>query len=343
AFTWLRSGSTSEERVDALRTLLLDEHDVMVGTALLVCLQREAHTSPDAVDSLLAELDDRRGVDDGFSETRDDCVEAEPADDERAAKERDKLAVNITTFLGLHHEAPYSSSALKEWADAAPVSKELSHAISFIRDYFAPGAEIGVQKRAFEFATAGCTSALACLDEMSAALTGKTEATPDEIASLKRAYNVLDTTASQIYFSSGAYDRKSTAVEDGTTQHAPATAELARLADLAIPLLLLCASSKAAPVIHHVVETLVFLSRVDERRGLQALADAVAANDGYAYDSLAAGVVIPHLTRLLAEERNLVLYDEQGVTAFRKLLSAFAGAGNEKALVLAFTFSDVFR
>jgi len=96
-------------------------------------------------------------------------------------------------------------------------------------------------------------------------------------------------------------------------------------------------------VIHHVVETLVFLSSVDKRRGLQALADAVAANEGYAYDSLAAGVVIPHLTRLLAEERALVLYDEDGVTAFRKLLSAFAGAGNEQALELAFTFSDVFR
>lgn len=343
AFTWMRSGSTSEDRVDALRTLLLDEHDVMVGSALLGRLQREAHTSPDAVDSLLAELDQRRFFDGGSSEIQDPADDSKPTNDERAEQERYHRAVGITTFLGLHHETPYSRSTLKEWADAASVSKELSHAISFIRDYFAPVAEIGIQKRAFEFATAGCTSAVTHLDEMSAVLTGKTEATPEQLASLKRAYNVLDTTASQIYFASGAYERKGIDVEDDSPHHGPTTAELVRLADLAIPLLSICAGSKAAPVIHHVVETLVFLSCVDKRRGLQELADAVAANEGYAYDSLAAGVVIPHLTRLLAEERHLVLFDEEGVTAFRKLLSAFAGAGDEKALVLAFTFSDVFR
>jgi hypothetical protein len=343
AFTWMRSGSTSEDRVGALRKLLLDEHDAMVETALLGCLQREAHASPGAVDSLLAELDQRRFVAGDAAETQDHADEAAATNDERAEEERHNRAVEITTFLGLHHQTPHSRPTLKDWADAASVSKELPHAISFIRDYFAPVAEIGIQKRSFEFATAACTSALTHLAEMNTALTGESEATPEKLASLKRAYNVLDTTASQIYFASGAYERKSAEVEGGRAQNRPTTAELARFADLAIPLLLICAASKAAPVIHHVVETLVFLSNVDERRSLQSLADAVATNESYAYDSLAAGVVIPHLTRLLAEERDLVLFDEEGVAAFRKLLSAFAGAGNEKALVLAFTFSDVFR
>lgn len=342
AFPWLRSGSTSDERVAALRDLLLDEDDAMVGTALLGCLTREAHTSPDAVDSVLAELDQRRVVADGSAETQDQPGEAAPPKDDRAEEERHNRAVDITTFLGLHHETPHSSSTLEKWADAASVSKELPHAISFIRDYFAPDAEIGTQRRSFAFATAACTSALTHLTEMNTALTGESEATPEELASLKRAYNVLDTTASQIYFASGAYERRR-AVEEYLAQDEPSTAELVRFADLAIPLLLICATSKAAPVIHHVVETLVFLAGVDERRSLETLADAVSANVSYAYDPLAAGVVIPHLTRLLAEQRDLVLFDEQGVTAFRTLLSAFAGAGDEKALVLAFTFSDVFR
>lgn len=343
AFTWMRSGSTSEDRVGALRKLLLEEDDVMVGTALLDCLQREAHASPGSVDSLLAELDQRSFVAGGAAETQDRADGATATNAERAREERHNRAVDITTFLGLRHETPHSRSTLNEWANAASLSKEIPHAISSIRDYFSPVAEIGIQHRSFEFATAACTSALTHLVEVNTALTGESEATPDELASLKRAYNVLDNTASQIYFASGAYERKRADVEEESAQNRPTTAELVRFADLAIPLLLICAASKAAPVIHRVVETLVFLSNVDERRSLQSLADAVAANENYAYDSLAAGVVIPHLTRLLAEERDLVLFDEEGVAAFSKLLSAFAGAGNEKALVLAFTFSDVFR
>lgn len=343
AFTSIRSGSTSEDRVGALRKLLLEEHDVMVGTALLGCLRWEAHTSPRAVDSLLAELGQRRFVADGAPETRDHADGVTATNDERAEEDRYNLWIDITTFLGLRHETPHSRSTLREWVHTASVSKELPHAISFIRNYFAPVAEIGVQKRSFEFATAACTSALTHLTEMNTALTGDSQATPEERTSLKRAYKVLDTTASQIYFASGAYERKRAEVEEDRDQDRPTTAELVRFADLAIPLLLICAASKAAPVIHHVVETLVLLSSVNERRSLLALADAVAADESYAYDSLAAGVVIPHLTRMLAEERDLVLFDDEGVSAFRKLLSAFAGAGDEKALVLAFTFSDVFR
>jgi hypothetical protein len=343
AFTWIRSSSTSAERVGALRELLIDEDDVMVGTALLDCLSREAHTSPDSVDALLAELDQRSVDTDGSAETQDQPGEASPPNDEGAEDERRNRAVEITTFLGLHHETPHSVSTLQAWAEAASESKELHHAISFIRNYFAPDAEIGIQKRSFAFATAACTSALTHLTEMNTALIGESEPTPEDLASLKRAYNVLDTTASQIYFASGAYEEKRADVEEDRAQDRPTTAELVRFADLAIPVLLICAASKAAPVIHHVVETLVFISSVNERRSLRALADAVATNENYAYDSLAAGVVIPHLTRLLAEQRDLVLFDEEGVSAFRKLLSAFAGAGNEEALVLAFTFSDVFR
>ena len=48
-------------------------------------------------------------------------------------------------------------------------------------------------------------------------------------------------------------------------------------------------------------------------------------------------------SRLLAEQRPLVLDDHQGVTAFRRLLAAFAAAGNQSALGLAYTFAEVFR
>lgn len=345
AFTCLHTDATSEERVAAIRDLLLTETDVMVGTVLLNCLGREAHTSPRAVDSVLGAFAELKAVADQFIDSQD------PADEsgkrsalDRADDERNNREVDITTFLALTHQTPHALSTLKSWAKAPAESKELLRAIPYIRDYLAPNADARIQQRSFEFVTTASTSALKHWSEVNAMLTGDVEPTADQLSELKRVLRVLDTTADQIYFASGAFDRRrGNADAEDTQQRAATPEEIARFADLAIPTLLICAGSKAAPVIHHVVETFVFLAQVDEKRSLIALAEAVTAHSNYAFESLASGVVIPYLTRLLAEQRDLVLYDDEGVTAFRTLLSAFAGAGNEDALVLAFTFADVFR
>ncbi|PXY27767.1 hypothetical protein BAY60_15420 [Prauserella muralis] len=147
----------------------------------------------------------------------------------------------------------------------------------------------------------------------------------------------MESSASQIYFASGAFDGK-------RSDFVPAPdASHERFAVLALPVLLTCARTKVAPIVHHVVETLVFLAPLNERRALLAIAEAIAADGVYAYDPLSSNVVIPYLKRRLAEHRQLVLLDEGGVAAFRKILAAFASAGNESALELAFTFADVFR
>jgi hypothetical protein len=88
---------------------------------------------------------------------------------------------------------------------------------------------------------------------------------------------------------------------------------------------------------------MVFLAPLDEARALRAVADAVPADGPYAGDPLAGGDVIPYLERLLAEQRSLVLVDEDDLAAFGHLLATFAAAGNEAALALAYTFADVFR
>jgi hypothetical protein len=51
-------------------------------------------------------------------------------------------------------------------------------------------------------------------------------------------------------------------------------------------------------------------------------------------------MIIPYLERLLTEHRQLVLFDDNGVAAFRHLLATFAPAGNQAALTLAYTFVD---
>lgn len=341
ALAGLHADATSEERVAGLRDRLLTEPDVMVSTVLLNLLGREAHASPGAVDATLEAL---AGLSAGADQSSESQELADEAEERSADDERNNLKVDIMTFLALTHETPYALSTLNQWASEPAKHKELSHAIPFIRDYLAPGAEPRLQQRTFEFVTTASTSALEHWTAAGGAMVDASELTSLELSELKKVLRVLDATADQIYFASGAFESKRGNVnEEEVEQGAANAADIARFANLATPTLLICAASKAAPVIHHVVETLVYLAQVDEKRSLEALAEAVTAYSNYAYDSLASGVVVPYLTRLLAEQRDLVLFDAEGVAAFKTLLAAFAGAGNEDALVLAFTFADVFR
>ena len=345
AFTGLHADATSEARVAGLRELLITEPDVLVSTVLLNLLGREAHASPGAVDATLEALVGLRAGADQSSESQELADEAEKRSAvDRAEDERNNRKVDIITLLALTHETPYALATLNEWASEPAKHNELSHAIPFIRDYLAPGAEPRLQQRTFEFVTTASTSALEHWTATGGAMVHASGLTPLELSELENVLRVLDATADQIYFASGAFESKRGNVSEEDVQHGAATAaDIARFADLATPTLLICAASKAAPVIHHVVETLVYLAQVDEKRSLKALAEAVTAHSNYAYDSLASGVVVPYLTRLLAEQRDLVLFDAEGVAAFKTLLAAFAEAGNEDALVLAFTFADVFR
>lgn len=344
-FAGLHANATSEERVRRLRDLLTSEPNSMVRTVLLNLVGREAHASPGAVDSALEAFDGLEAGSDEFAESQGLADEAEKRSAEgRTEDELNNARVEIITLLALTHETRYALSTLHEWASKPAKHNELSHAIPFIRNYLAPGAEPRLQQRTFEFVTAACTSALEYWTATGGAMAKASELTTAELSELKNVLRVLDATADQIYFASGAFESKRGNISEEDFQRTAATAaEIERFADLAIPTLLICAASKAAPVIHPVVETLVYLARIDEKRSLKALAEAVTAYSDYAYDSLASGVVVPYLTRLLAEQRELVLFDGEGIAAFKMLLAAFAGAGNEDALVLAFTFADVFR
>jgi len=92
------------------------------------------------------------------------------------------------------------------------------------------------------------------------------------------------------------------------------------------------------------VQTLVYLSPLDEARSLDAVARSVGPSGlPYTGEGLAGDVVVPYLVRLLAERRDLVLHDAAGLASLRSLLAAFAAAGNEPALSLAYDFADVFR
>jgi hypothetical protein len=350
AFRALHEDSTSIERVGLLNQLLDRETHPNVRAQLLLALGREAHDSPSGVDAVLGHLlttpvpNVEPPPETLTVEGPDNAGDVEDTLDAAADGTHSQLLVSIVALLALTYKTPLASAALDRWAAGAPSSPELQHAIPLIRDYLAVGSDSAQQARAFAFVRAAADSAVAWWSDLKQKVAVGNELSDAERNEFENALHVLDSIATGLYFASGAYEDERNDGTDAEPADKPlARADLARFADLAIPVLLTCAESNAAPVIHQVVETLVFLAPLDEKGGLIALTRAATAGEGYAYDSLAGSVIVPYLQRLLAEQRQLVLFDAAGVVAFRRLLSAFASSGNEAALVLAFTFADVFR
>jgi hypothetical protein len=323
AFHAVYTNIPAPERVRMLGELLQGESNTNVRNVYISLLRPEAHESPQEVDDVLRKLADEP----------ESPTETGPTDDDTL-----DLPVEILTFLAMRHQTPFATETVRTWAANAPHSGGALQATHFVRDYLAPESDPAVQDRAFDMVTKAADS---CLKHWTTKLeerASNTDPSESERDELKHTVTVLDSVANQMYFASGAFDHKK-GDDDATASRAGQE----RFADLATPVLITCARSTVSGIVHHVVETLVFLAPLDDRRALLSIMEAVASDWSYAYDPLASDAVIPYLKRLLAEHRQLVLFDDEGVAAFRKLLSAFASAGNESALELAFTFSDVFR
>jgi hypothetical protein len=315
----VHADAEGEQRASAIGDLLLTERDDRVRAVLLQQLAATAAAAPTVVDHLLERL--HNGGDAAADE--DDLHEDVTAD--------------VLTYLAVVAETPFAAATVERWCKQAPTqASAVRRFAQCARKYLArPGDEI--QARAFAYLRAAvetCTARLAH-DPLELSLPAS-ELTEAQRAEIQGSVLVCHDVAEQVYFASGAFDGKA----DPTARRKMPDAGFA---DLAMPVLRMCASTRVPQCVHPAVQTMVFLAPLDEARTLQAVADAVPADSSYAGDSLAGDLVVTYLKRLLAEQRPLVLFDAEGANAFRRLLATFAAAGNQEALSLAYTFADVFR
>lgn len=330
------------ERVAAIGHLLLDEPDPRVQDVLLTCLWREAHRHPNQVDDILQQFTStpmdgpadgdgaEQGLDEGVKEKSRKASWYE-------ADEHRRLFVALLTDLAVVHQTSFATGRLEVWVSSSPrFADEVQAMAQSLRDAITVHADADTRGRAFQLLTTAVENALDRWSRDQSEHLPQAELSTQDRAELEGAVKIADTIADQIYFASGAYEHDQ---ESGP----PAGPDHEGFAVRALPVLETCARTKLAPIVHRVVETLIFLGPLNDKRALLAIAALVSADDEYTRDPLAGGEVIPYLTRLLAEQRQLVLFDDEGVTAFRHLLAAFAGVGNESAQELAFTFADVFR
>lgn len=314
----VHAGVDRDRRVAAIAELIFAEEHPAPRSVLLRQLAADTADAPVAVDAILERL---LGA---------DAVAYEPGGG------RDDVVMALLTYLALVPRTSFAARTAESWCRNAPAHATAVEAFArCARDHLGPSSGDG-RGMAFRLLSIAADAALLRWTRDPQELTPAADLSDDKKAELTGATTVAHAIAQQIYFASGAFEEK-----QGHQQ--PHSADLAEFADLAFPVLATCARLGVPQCVHQAVETMIFLSPLDEARALHAIAAAVPAEGLYAGDSLAGDAVIPYLERLLAEQRPLVLFEEGGVEAFRHLLGTFAAAGNEAALALAYTFADVFR
>jgi hypothetical protein len=316
-----------------LRAHILEEQDENVLAVHLQTLQRVMAAAPTGeVDQLIEELAGRpQGA---F--LRHDDPDRGPADANRWNPRNDvvELASAILTHLAVSDSALFSAQRLSDWL-ARPLSNTVrtQTLIRRLQPYVNPPDGTGQEATFTLLGTAAHAVAAAWREATSSLPAGGDEAS----ARARDTALISHQIAQQLDHASDPHNGQS---RDGSSiAHRAGTV----FADHALPLLRELSSVQHPQVTQAVVQALIHLSSTLPAEVLQTIAGAVPETGPYATDPLAASTICPYLTQLLAENRDLVLGTDPGLTAFRHLLQAFAGAGHSDALGLAYTFSDSFR
>lgn len=340
----LHSDEDPEQRLAAVRSRLLVETNQHVLNVLIQLLSNLAGDIPTQVDDVLSELSQLPTG--GFLRTRTSTAELGQIGDRdkngdtwSGDLESAETAGPLLAYLAIVPRTPFASAALDGWfTDPVMHQGRVDRLLHELRPYLnAPNGE--GRDNAFRLLA---TAAQAVSDTWLAHVTQEsTAAAPigePDLAQVRAAALVAHGITDQLNFASGAFD-----YQPGIAQQPAERGEPETFARQALPILQLCGQVTEPQVTQPVVETLVHLAGVLQREALLAVAAAIPARGAYVTDPHAAQTVMPYLRRLLAEQRDLVLFDEEGIGALRHLLQAFAGAGNPDALELAYTFADVFR
>jgi hypothetical protein len=165
---------------------------------------------------------------------------------------------------------------------------------------------------------------------------------PQDRENAKSLAQLIDHAGSEVYFASGAYDRK----RQGRADEQPPTRERAeRFYREAGPMLDVLADVGLPSVTHHLLETLEFFIPTDPRGVFLCIGRVVRAGQqgGYQYESLAADLVVRLVERYLAEYRIVLREDAECRQALIEVLDVFVQAGWPTARRLTYRLEEIFR
>lgn len=151
--------------------------------------------------------------------------------------------------------------------------------------------------------------------------------------------HVIEAISNDVYFSSGAYDG-----QNGKADREP-TPPLADYYISARDLLLAIPEVPFPSVIHHVLETLDYLSPADPAQVFRDMTEVILRGraGGYEYDQMAASFVTGSVSRFLVQHRHLLQTDPDLRTCLIQVLDTFVAVGWGEARMLTYQLDTVFR
>lgn len=149
------------------------------------------------------------------------------------------------------------------------------------------------------------------------------------------AVTIADHIAQQVYFASGAFDKR-----DSSTRQ---LGNPLIFSELALPLLEGISQVHYLAVTHHIVETIEHLSNAQPKPALLLALRAVTADTTYANEQLGLDAVLNLINRYMADHREVVLGDPDCTTAVRTLLERFVRVGWPRAVQMAERMDELFR
>jgi hypothetical protein len=164
--------------------------------------------------------------------------------------------------------------------------------------------------------------------------------TTEEQQRARENFTLLDIITRELYFASGAYSR------DGypNAPLAPPNAIQRRFYAQALPLFNLLAQVLAAPVAHHLIETLEFFIPLNPAEVFRLVATSIrtAEAGGYTLEHMGSGLFVRIVERYLADHRD-VFADPKLSDDLLDALDAFVRAGWPDARALTYRIADIWR
>jgi hypothetical protein len=227
---------------------------------------------------------------------------------------------------------------------------EASHLLALLREPLTHGpahpadpAQDAIRRRALDLLGRILRAAHGGLREVEQRHSGGSEWPEQDQEIAKSLARLVDHVGREVYFASGAYDRK----EKGQAEEdQPLTRERAeRFYREAGPILDELDDVGLPSVTHYLLETLEFFVPLDPRGVFLRIGRVVRAGKrgGYQYESLARDLVVKLVERYLAEQRTLLREDAESRQTLIEILDVFVQAGWPSARRLTYRLEEIFR
>jgi len=268
------------------------------------------------------------------------------ATEDPGAKEVRRAAVSILSGLDVWQDSREAREETVRLISELPKDDDLvRQMISGLREAVTTGreqeedaAQRRIRQRAIGIADEVLRKSCSVLQELETAFArqhGELSVTERERAQVFA--RVASHIATEIYFASGAYDRRNGKEVSET--------KMRRFWSEGKELLSLIATVGHASAVHHLLETLEAYVAVDPKEVFLLIGRALeaGAKGGYQYESLGAQLFVALVERYLAEYPGLLRSEEECRRALVKMLDIFVQAGWPDARRLTYRLDEIFR